>query len=129
MQNPKLLINRWMTKDGTILISRTQHDFQSHFDQVDQRTVYIDGGLGPYVRVSGDLLNKCLYDTDEDHPEVRGLYLWTSYGINGDEPAQKRPIKDLTTEHIQGIIRTQIHLPDQVLNMFKRELAYRNLNS
>lgn len=125
MAKPKILINRWMTKDGTILISRTQHDFQSHFDTVDQQTVFIDGGIGPYTRVSGDLLNMCLYDTEADHAEVRGLYLWTSYGPTGFDPPKTQPIKDLSLEHISAIIATQIHLPEQVLNMFKRELVYR----
>lgn len=129
MANPKILINRWMTKDGTILISRTSHQFVSHFDTVDQREVFIDGGIGPYIRVSGDLLNMCLYDTDEDHGQVRELYLWTSYGPTGFDPPKTQPIKDLTTEHIENIIRTQTHFPEHVKNMFKRELAYRTLNS
>jgi len=126
MIKPKVLINRWMTKDGTILISRTQHDFQNHFDTVDQCEVFVDGGIGPVMRKSGDLLDMRLYDTDEDHPEVRELYLWHTYGPNGEyNPPKKFPIKDLTDDHIANIIRTQIHLPEQVLNMFKRELAYR----
>ena len=127
MLNAKLLVNRWMTKDGTVLISRTQHDFQSHFDTVDQREVFLDGGVGPTIRVSGDLLNMCLYDKDEDHHEVRELYLWTSYGVDGKQPPKTQPIKDLTTEHIAAILKTQTHLPEYVLNMFQREIVYRCL--
>lgn len=127
MLNAKLLVNRWMTKDGTVLISHTQHDFQSHFDTVDQQEVFIDGGIGPTIRVSGDLLNMCLYDKDEDHHEVRELYLWTSYGVDGKQPPKTQPIKDLTTEHIAAILKTQTHLPEHVLNMFQREIVYRCL--
>lgn len=126
-KNPKTLISRWKTKDGTILISRTQHDFQSHYDLVDKCQVFIDGGIGPYIRVSGDLLDMRLFDTDEDHQEVREMYLWTKIPRVDEayHPPKKLPIKDLTSDHIENIIRTQIHLPEQVLNMFKRELLYR----
>ena len=129
MTKPKLLLNRWKSNDGTVLISRFQHDFVSHFDTVDQTTVFIDGGLGPCVRVSGDLENMCLYDTDEDHMELRELYSWTSYGIDGRQPPKTQVIKDLTTDHVCAIIKTQTHLPDHVLNMFRRELTYRALLS
>ena len=129
MTKPKLLLNRWKSKDGTVLISHSQHDFVSHFDTVDQTTVFIDGGLGPFVRVSGDLENMCLYDTDEDHMELRELYPWTSYGTDGQQPPKTQVIKDLTTEHIENILKTQIHLQEHVLNMFRRELTYRALLS
>lgn len=129
MTNPKLLLNRWKSKDGTILISHSQYDFVSHFDTVDQTTVFIDGGLGPCVRVSGDLENMCLYDTDEDHMELRELYPWTSYGIDGLQLPKTQVIKDLTTDHIENILKTQIHLQKHVLNMFRRELTYRALLS
>ena len=129
MTKPKLLLNRWKSNDGTVLISRFQHDFVSHFDTVDQTTVFIDGGLEPCVRVSGGLENMCLYDTDEDHMELRELYSWTSYGIDGRQPPKTQVIKDLTTDHIENILKTQIHLPEHVLNMFRRELTYRALLS
>lgn len=124
----KLLINRWMTKDGTILISRHRYDYQAYFDTVDKKWVFVDGGI-EYVRTSGDLLDMCLYDTDSDHYQVRELYLWTSYGIDGKQPPETKPIKDLTVDHIAAILQTQTQLPEHVKNMFKRELAYRTLNS
>ena len=129
MTKPKLLLNRWKSNDGTVLISRFQHDFVSHFDTVDQTTVFIDGGLEPCVRVSGDLENMCLYDTDEDHMELRELYSWTSYGIDGRQPPKTQVMKDLTTDHIENILKTQIHLQEHVLSMFRRELTYRVLTS
>lgn len=125
MTTPKILLNRWKSKDGTVLISRFRHDFVSHFDAVDQTTVFIDGGLEPCVRVSGDLENMCLYDTDEDHMEVRENFLWGTFGPNGDQPMKKVAIKNLTTDHIQNIIRTQFHLQEHIQNMFRRELTYR----
>jgi len=129
MSKPKILLNRWKSKDGTILISRLQHDFVEHFDAVEQKRVFIDGGVGPYIRVSGNLENMCLYDTDDDHMEVRENYLWGTFGPNGDQPMKKVAIKDLTTDHIQNTLRTQIHLQEHVLNMFRRELTYRVLTS
>ena len=127
MTKYKILISRWKSKDGTILISRHRHDWVCHFDTVDQTTVFIDGGIDGYVRTSGDLENMCLYDTDEDHHEVRELYLWTSYGVDGKQPPKTQPIKDLTTDHIAAILKTQTHLPEYVLNMFQREIVYRCL--
>ena len=97
MTNPKLLLNRWKSNDGTVLISRFQ--------------------------------NMCLYDTDEDHMELRELYPWTSYGIDGQQPPKTQVIKDLTTDHIENILKTQIHLQEHVLSMFRRELTYRALLS
>lgn len=127
MLNPKMLVNRWKSKDGTILISRFQHDWVEHFDTVEQRKVFIDGGIGPYIRVSGDLENMCLYDTDADHAEVRENFLWGTYGADGKQPLKRIPIKDLTIAHITNIIHTQVQLPEHVRNMFKRELVYRLL--
>ena len=121
----KLLLNRWMTKDSTILTSRHKHDFQMHFDIVDQQYVFVDGGLD-YSRISGGMIDLCRYDVDEHHEDVSENYMWTSFGVNGDEPAKKQAVKDLDSKHIEAIIRTQVHLPEQVLNMFKRELNFRN---
>lgn len=121
----KLLLNRWMTKDGTVLFSRHRHDFVQHFDIVDQAIVYVDGGLD-YARTGGDLLNMCCYDNEQDHEEVRNNYMWTSFGANGDEPAKRQAIMHLTSQHIEAILATQVHLPEQVKNMFKRELNFRS---
>lgn len=129
MSKPKILLNRWQSNDGTMLISRSQHDFVSHHDTVDNAEVFIDGGIGPCIRVSGNLTNCCLYNTDEDHAELRELYQWTSFGPTGFDPPKKSAIKDLTTDHIEAILKTQIHLPVHVLDMFRRELIYRTLTT
>ena len=129
MTKPEILLNRWQSNDGTMLISRSQHDFVSHHDIVDNAEVFIDGGIGPYIRVSGNLTNCCLYDTDEDHAEVRELYQWTSFGPTGFDPPKKSAIKDLATDHIEAILKTQVQLQEHVLNMFRRELTYRTLTS
>lgn len=124
-----ILLSRWKSKDGTILISRTQHDFVGHTDEVTKEFVFVDGGIGPVIRRTPGLENLCLFDNENDHKELRELYTWTSYGIDGTSPPVTKPIKDLTEDHIKAIIKTQIHLPTQVLNMFKRELNFRKVNN
>ena len=122
---PKLLVNRWMCTDKTILQSKYTHDYQ---DYVDKNNEYysVDGGLS-YQRVSGELTSLCLY-TDDKHEEIRKYFAWGSYlnDYRGDK--HWIPLYKLGDSHIQAILETQLHIPQHIKQMFLNEVEYRKLN-
>lgn len=119
---PHLLCNKWRCKDGFILHSRHRHDFQNHQD-ANGESFYIDGGTD-YLRHSGNMEPMLVY-TNDPHELIRDNFEWTSYGINGDEPAKRQLLKELTVDHMNAILCTQKHLPKYILEVFKNELEYR----
>ena len=61
-----LILNRWKTPDGTVLISRHTHDFVSHKD-ANGEEYFIDGG-SDYIRMSvnkEEMENMCVYSDDQ----------------------------------------------------------------
>lgn len=122
-----LLCNKWRCKDGTVLQSRHQHDHVSHTSENGEYS-FCDGGAGGYIRHSGNMEPMLVY-TNDPHELIRDNFEWTSYGINGDEPAKRQLLKELTVDHMNAILRTQKHLPTYILDLFKNELKYRNDNS
>ena len=117
---PRLLVNRWKHRDGTILQSHHRHDF------VEYNGCFVDGGLD-YIRVSGDLTDLCLYE-DSPFDEIRKYFCWGTKGIDGREPLKYVPLVYLDEDHIKAIIETQYHVPDYIMNLLKKELKYRKNN-
>lgn len=118
-----LLCNKWKCKDGTILVSKHRHDYVSHTDS-DGNYSFVDGGIGGYIRHSGNMEPMLVY-TSDSHEVIRENFGWTSYGINGDEPAKYNLLKELTDDHINAIIRTQKHLPQHITKVFTDEVLFR----
>lgn len=117
-----LLCNKWKCKDGFILHSKHRQDYVSHTDANGEYS-FCDGGTD-YIRHSGNMEPLLVY-TSDPHEVIRENFGWTSYGVNGDEPAKYNLLKDLNSEHINAILRTQKHLPEHILLVFKNELTYR----
>ena len=119
---PKLLVNRWKCKDGTILQSKHRYDY---VDYVDANNEYasVDGGT-LMIRVSGELTSLCLY-TDDDHEEIRKYFCWGSFlnDYRGDK--HFIPLYKLGDSHIQAILDTQLHIPQHIRAMFIDEQEYR----
>lgn len=68
----------------------------------------------------------CVYTDEDDYNTIREYLSWRSYGINGDEPAKDILLKDLTTSHIQNILKTQLHIKGSyVEKALQYELKYR----
>jgi hypothetical protein len=99
-----LIRNAIKTPDGTIIESKTRHDYKSYQDN-NGKNYMIDGGLS-YSRRSanGDEIDMCLYD-DETHDTQANLLTWGSYGINGDQPLNHIPIKKMETSHIKAVLK------------------------
>jgi hypothetical protein len=85
------------------LFSFHRHDFKEDTDD-EGNFILIDGGFD-YTRVVGNLKESTIYDL---MPEIREVFIW---GQNYDEFNNRlpetiyKPLKDLTTPHIAGILR------------------------
>lgn len=122
-----LLVNAIITPDGTRLESLNRHDYKTHKDANGEEYM-IDGGLD-YVHRS---INKepaidAFVYSDDKHEVIREQFLWGTYGKNGDQPLQRKPIKSLDDEHIEAILRTQTHLKDHIRKVFEDEVKYRRV--
>lgn len=119
---PKLLVNRWKCKDGTILQSKHRYDYRDHVD-ANNEYASVDGGT-LMIRISGTLTSLCLY-TDDDHEEIRKYFAWGSYlkDYRGDKVWI--PLYKLGDSHIQAILETQLHIPEHIRTMFIDEQEYR----
>jgi len=118
LQQRKILANRWKHPDGTILQSFDRHHYVKYKD------CFVDGGLSGYIRISGDLENCCVY-TDSPFEQIREGFHWGTYGKDGDQPLKYKPLKDLDSDHIEAILATQTHLPDYIMDVFRKEWYYR----
>ena len=118
-----LLCNKWRCKDGTILQSRNRHDYVTYVDSNGEFHM-LDGGIGGYIRHTGNMEPLCVYSNDP-HEKIRDNFEWTSYGVNGDEPAKLNLLKDLTEDHIRAILSTQSQLVSHIKKIFQDELSYR----
>lgn len=58
------------------------------------------------------------------HEKVRSDFTWGSFGKKGDGDLSTSLLKNLSTNHIYNILRTQ-HLNKGVHDMFVMELCYR----
>lgn len=77
-----LLYNAIMCPDGTLLVSRHQHDFQMHKQQ-DGREYFVDGGL-LYQRIGysdSEYTNLCIC-SDDTHEKIREHFEWTNSGYH-----------------------------------------------
>lgn len=95
-------INYVENKNGK-LFSFHRHDFKENTDSSDNY-IFIDGGF-EYSRYSGELKEAEIKDL---MPDIRNIFTW---GQNYNEKNERlpetiyKPLKDLTTSHISGIIR------------------------
>ena len=104
MSEQRLLKNALRTPDGTIIQSRSRHDYVTHTD-ANGKVYVVDGGLD-YQRRSnhGDEQDCSVYDTG-DHLVRREALTWGSYGLRRDQPLTLTTIADMSTDHIKAVIR------------------------
>lgn len=94
---------RYVENKNGKLFSFYRHDFKEDIDE-EQEYIFIDGGFD-YTRCQGELKEADIYDL---MPEIREKFIW---GQNYDEFENRlpktiyKPLKDLTTSHIAGILR------------------------
>jgi len=122
----RLLRNAIQTPDGTVLESRTQHDYKEYEDS-NGWTYVVDGGLD-YIRRS---VNKHAPEVDlsltEEDPHffIRELVTWGTYGISGDQPLFYIAIDNMSDGHLQAVLDTQKNMYPQVRSLMEAEVEYR----
>lgn len=123
--SPHIVYSALITPDGTTLVSRHQHDYQSHKDILTDENYMIDGGHS-YIRrslnkVEGILIT--IYNSNS-HFQIRNFMEWGTYGKEGDKPLSYIRLKDMAVDHIKAVLETQ-ELPEWKRQIFKNELKYR----
>lgn len=122
----RLLANRIITPDGTMLQSFSQHDCKTYKD-ANGLEYMVDGGTayGRYIyQASAPHKDACVY-SDDPHEDIRQAFHWGSYGKGGNEPLTWKRLQDMTDAHIEAILRTQHHIGAHIRKVFEDEQAYR----
>lgn len=120
----RLLLNRIKTPDGTILTSYNRHDYLTHKDAITKEVLMVDGGNDYVRRHVGTYEELSVYD-DGSHLTRRSALHWGTRGKDNKQPLTYKPIKDLDSDHIEAILRTQTQLSEFYKEVFKNELKYR----
>jgi hypothetical protein len=118
------LLNRIKTPDGTILTSYNRHDYLTHKDTITKEVLMVDGGNDYIRRHVGTYEELSVYD-DGSHITRRSALHWGTRGRDGKQPLVYKPIKDLDSDHIEAILKTQTQLSEFYKEVFKEELKYR----
>jgi hypothetical protein len=129
MSEERIVSNRIRTPDGTILESMHRHDYRTYVD-ANGLEYMVDGGL--------DYLRRNVHENapaeelsvyaDAPHVEIREVFKWGTRGKDGRQPLTYVPLKDLTTDHIQAILKTQDHIQQYIRNIFLDEMIFRTKN-
>jgi len=125
MKDKRLILNKWRTPDGTILISQNRHDFINHTDKKTGQRYFIDGGL-EYCRYSnpdGKMENLSVYD-NEPHEILRDVCLWGTYGKEGKDPLKYIKVSEMTTDHLKAVLKTN-NLYPQIVGVMSKEVSER----
>ena len=121
----EILLNRIKTPDGTILISRSRHDFQTYVDK-NGLEYMVDGGLD-YLRrnvVAEAPYQELSVHTDDNLLKKSLSVEWGTYGKDGKQPLKYVRIRDMTTNHIKAVL-AMAYLSPKFAELFKEELAFR----
>jgi len=123
---PRLLANRIITPDGTMLQSFSRHDYKEYTD-ANGKEYMVDGGI-EYQRcnVHDDAPHQdaCVY-SDDPHDVIRDAFHWGTYGKGGDQPLRWAKLSEMTNNHIEAILVTQHHIGPQIRKVFEDEQQYR----
>jgi len=122
----RILRNALQTPDGTVLESKTRHDYVEYED-ANGWVYVVDGGLD-YIRrtVNKNAPAKDLSLTEADpHFFLRDYVTWGTYGISGDQPLFYITIANMSDGHLQAVLDTQKNMYPQVRDLMKAEIVYR----
>lgn len=121
----RIIYSALRTPDGTLLVSRSRHDYVTHTD-ANGKQYMLDGGLD-YVRSSahGDE-DYITIHVDDDWELVRTHMLWGTFGKNGDEPYRQVMLKEMTSDHIRAVLENCPNIYPQYREAFEKELKFRN---
>lgn len=120
----KILLNRIKTPDGTILTSYNRHNYVEYKDTITKEVLMVDGGTDYLRRNMGTYEELSVYD-DGSHLTRRSAVHWGTRGKDGQQPLVYKPIKELDSDHIEAILKTQHQISDFYKEILKDELKYR----
>ena len=121
----KLIKNSIRTPDGTVLTSRHRHDYQSHLDK--NKELYVNDGGIDYTKRSVNIIpyeDLSLY-SDDSFVKLREGIEWGTFGKNGNEELQYKPISNMSSNHINAIL-SNCKVVDYMKELFEKELSFRN---
>lgn len=109
----------------TYIISLHTHDFRG----CPCGNCAVDGGKDYTKRTFKDInLIEDFSIKDTSTPEeIRARLLWGTRGKGGTEPLRFLPIGQLTTEHLEAILRTQTQINELYRNAIVTELRIRKI--
>ena len=120
----EMVYNAIRTPDGTVLESKSRHDYVTYVD-ANGKTYMVDGGLD-YQRRSANGDEVDLSVTLEDgHDKVRKYVRWGTRGPNGDQPLAYVRLMHMDDDHIQAVLETQTRMYPQLRKAMENELEYR----
>jgi hypothetical protein len=123
--NDQILRNALITPDGTVIESTFRHDYVTYED-ANGKTYMVDGGKD-YLRRSanGDEVDDSVLMSDP-HEKRRLAFFWRSFGKDGKGPIQTRPLAELSDNHIEAILETQLQIRGRYPEtLMLAELEYR----
>ena len=128
MEEPRLILSRIQTPDGTILTSYHRHDYVTHLD-ANGETYMLDGG-NDYQRTS---VNKEPYKdlsvwSNAPYEIIRKNFHRGGRGKNGDEPLKWVPLSEMSDEWIKNCIEynDKLGMSKSYANyLYCKELRYR----
>jgi hypothetical protein len=120
----RILLNRIKTPDGTILTSYNRHNYVEYKDTLTKEVLMVDGGTDYLRRNIGTYEELSVYD-DGSHITRRSAVHWGTRGKDGRQPLVHKLLKDLDSDHIEAILKTQHQISDFYREIFKEELKYR----
>jgi hypothetical protein len=124
----ELIYSALRTPDGTIIESKSRHDYVTHID-ANGKKYMLDGGLD-YVRSSanGDEEYLTVW-ADDPHETVRQHCRWGTYGPNGDQPLTYKKLCDMSDAHINAVLENVSTIKTSIKTAMHNELEYRNDNA
>ena len=126
----KIICNKIRTPDGTILESKSVHDYVTHIDN-NGLEYSTDGGTEYLHRIVHE---KAPYEDltvylDDPIELIRDNVVWGTYGKQGNEKLQYKKVKDMSNKHIERILYIYAdRLGETTKEIFNRELDYRTKN-
>lgn len=126
----KIICNKIRTPDGTILESKSVHDYVTHIDK-NGLEYSTDGGhyyLHRIVHNDAPYEDLTIYD-DDPFEIIRENLKWGTYGKSGKEELRWILLKEMSNDHINSILTYVKNINEMYKKFFKMELEYRKNNN
>ena len=122
----ELIRNAIRTPDGTVLESRTRHDFKIH-DDANGNTYMVDGGLSYHRRSANGDEQDLTVTAEDSFKKQRLAATWGTYGKDGDQPLHYKRVADMEDGHLLAVLRTQPAMYPQIRTLMEQELDHRGV--